>query len=296
MEDFQMKYRFPVRSFFLLCLMLAVVALTGCSAPAVSPTALAASPTVPANPEVILATTTSTRDTGLLDTLIPLFEAQTGYKVKMVAVGSGQALEMGAAGDADVLLVHSPTAEEDFMTQGNGKERLLVMHNDFIIVGPASDPAGIRGETVAADALSKIATTQAVFVSRGDNSGTNTKELGLWKKVGITPEGEWYVQTGQGMGDTLRITSEMEGYTLADRGTYLSLKDTLALEILVEGDSALLNVYHVITINPDKFSKVNYEGALAFANFIVSPDIQKIIGEFGVDKYGQPLFFPDAGK
>jgi tungstate transport system substrate-binding protein len=195
-----------------------------------------------------------------------------------------------------VLLVHSPTAEEDFMTQGNGKERLLVMHNDFIIVGPASDPAGIRGETVAADALSKIATAQAVFVSRGDNSGTNTKELGLWKKVGITPEGAWYVQTGQGMGDTLRITSEMEGYTLADRGTYLSLKDTLALEILVEGDSALLNVYHVITINPDKFSKVNYEGALAFANFIVSPDIQKIIGEFGVDKYGQPLFFPDAGK
>ena len=250
----------------------------------------------PANTELILATTTSTRDSGLLDVLLPKFEAAIGYKVKMVAVGSGEAIKMGQEGNADVLLVHSPKAEVDYMNQGFGKERLLVMHNDFIIVGPAADPAGIKGTAAAVDAFKKIAETKSVFVSRADKSGTNTAELNLWKAISITPEGDWYLQTGQGMADTLRVASEKSGYTLADRATYLAQKANLQLDILVEGDKALLNIYHVITVNPDKWPKVNYQGAKAFADFMVSAEIQTLIGEFGKDKYGQALFFPDAGK
>jgi len=250
----------------------------------------------PANTELILATTTSTRDSGLLDVLLPKFEAAIGYKVKMVAVGSGEAIKMGQEGNADVLLVHSPKAEVDYMTQGFGKERLLVMHNDFIIVGPAADPAGIKGTAAAVDAFKKIAETKSVFVSRADKSGTNTAELNLWKAISITPEGDWYLQTGQGMADTLRVASEKTGYTLADRATYLALKVNLQLDILVQGDKALLNIYHVITVNPDKWPKVYYQGAKAFADFMVSAEIQTLISEFGKDKYGEALFFPDAGK
>ncbi len=285
---------------------LLVVLLVGCapaaqSAPVAAETVPAAEvPAVETAPlasgELILATTTSTRDSGLLDVLLPMFEEQTGITVKMVAVGSGAALQMGEDGNADVLLVHAPKSELALMEKGFGKERLLVMHNDFILVGPASDPAGIRGMTSAADAFKQIAAARSTFVSRGDDSGTHKSELAFWKKVEITPEGAWYESTGSSMGDTLRVASEKLGYTYTDRATYLALRDTLQLDVLVEGDPSLLNVYHVITVNPDAWPKVNYNAATAFANFMVTPETQAVIGSFGFETYGQPLFIPDAGK
>jgi tungstate transport system substrate-binding protein len=269
------------------------------AAPTASPAAAASAPiaTAEAGKEnLILATTTSTQDSGLLDVLVPAFEAATGYVVKTVAVGSGQAMTMGAECNADVLLVHSPAAEAEFMDAGSGADRRLVMHNDFVIVGPASDPAGIKGTAKAADALAKIAAAEAPFVSRADKSGTNSKELALWKAASITPEGTWYLESGQGMGATLQIASEKGGYTLTDRATYLATKDSLSLDILVEGEAGLLNVYHVITVNPEKCAGANAAGATAFADYVTSADGQAMIGEFGTDKYGQPLFVPDAGK
>jgi len=251
-----------------------------------------------ADPNLILATTTSTQDSGLLDVLIPLFEKESGYKVQTVAVGSGQAMEMGQQGNADVLLVHSPAAEVTFMSDGWGKERALVMHNDFIIVGPANDPAKIKGLS-AVDAFKAIAAAQATFVARGDKSGTSTKELGIWKKADLHPATDklaWYVETGQGMGASLTIASEKSGYTLTDRATFLANKANLQLETLVEGDNSLLNVYHVITVNPEKWPKVNYEGATAFFKFMTEPSTQAVIGKFGMDKYAQKLFIPDANK
>lgn len=255
-------------------------------------------PAAPSNPNLILATTTSTQDSGLLDVLIPLFEAESGYTVQTVAVGSGQAMEMGQQGNADVLLVHSPSAEKQFMTDGWGKDRALIMHNDFIIVGPTDDPAKIIGHS-ATDAFKAIATNQATFVARADKSGTSTKELGIWKNAELDPATEkpaWYVETGQGMGATLTITSEKSGYTLTDRATFLANKAILQLEILVEGDKSLLNVYHVITVNPDKWPKVNYDGATIFLKFMTESSTQAAIGKFGVYKYGQQLFIPDADK
>lgn len=246
---------------------------------------------------LILATTTSTQDSGLLDVLIPIFEKETGYFVKTIAVGSGQAMAMGKKGEADVLLVHSPDDEKRFMAEGLGAARRLVMHNDFVIVGPASDPAKIRGAKTSFETVRKIAQSSSLFLSRGDNSGTHAKEKKLWKGAGINPEGQkWYQQTGLGMGETLNVAAEKKGYTLADRGTYLSLKKRLGLEILVERDSSLLNVYHVIEVNPVKWPKVNAHGAKAFADFMVSAKVQSIIGKFGVEKFGGALFFPDAGK
>jgi len=284
---------------FSLVIILGLV-LAACTPPAPPATQVATTePTKApeqAPTELILATTTSTRDTGLLDVLLPLFETKSGYKVKTVAVGTGQALKMGEEGNADVLLVHSPKSELDLLDKGFGKDRLLVMHNDYVIVGPKDDPAGIKDINDAVDAFKKIAEAKSTFVSRGDDSGTNKMELSLWKSDSITPEGDWYLQSGQAMGETLRIASEKVGYTLTDRGTYLVLRDTLQLDVLVEGDPVLLNIYHVITVNPDKWPKVNYIGAKAFADFLVSPDTQKLISEFGVDKFGQPLFIPDAGK
>ena len=251
----------------------------------------------PKQKNIILATTTSTQDTGLLDVLIPLFEKETGYFVKTIAVGSGQAMAMGQKGEADVLLVHSPDAENKFIADGFGVNRQLVMHNDFVIVGPAVDPAKIKGTKSSAEALKLIANANVLFVSRGDNSGTHAKEKTLWKKADVTPVGQkWYQETGSGMGQTLNVAAEKKGYTLTDRGTYLSLKKNLGLDILVEGDSALLNIYHVIEVNVNKWPKVNVAGAKAFADFMVSKNTQKIIITFGVDKYGSPLFFPDAGK
>ncbi len=252
-------------------------------------------PTTPANPEIILATTSSTRDSGLLDVLLPMFEAQTGYTVKMVAVGTGEALKMGQEGNADVLLVHAPASEEEYMTGGYGKDRYLVMHNDFVVVGPADDPAAISGSAATIDAFKTIAAAQANFVSRGDDSGTHKAELKLWKNAEITPEGDWYIVTGQTMGDTLRIASEKAAYTLTDRATFLAMEDTLDLVILYEGDKALLNIYHVITVNPDLWANMNYEGALAFADWMVSDATQQVIAGFGVEQYGSPLFFADAG-
>ncbi|KAF0156086.1 MAG: tungstate transport system substrate-binding protein [Syntrophaceae bacterium] len=251
----------------------------------------------PKQKNIILATTTSTQDSGLLDVLIPMFEKETGYFVKTIAVGSGQAMAMGQKGEADVMLVHSPDAEKKFIEQGYGINRRLIMHNDFIIVGPGADPAKIKGVKSSTEALKVIAKVNALFLSRGDNSGTNAQEKKLWKQASINPEGQkWYQQTGLGMGQTLNVTSEKKGYTLADRGTYLAMKKNLGLDILVEGDAALLNIYHIMEINVTKWPKVNADGAKAFADFMVSKKTQDIIKTFGVDKFGSPLFFPDADK
>ena len=259
--------------------------------------ALPAFATGPAQKNLILATTTSTQDSGLLDVLIPIFEKKTGYFVKTIAVGSGQAMAMGGKGEADVLLVHSPDAEKKFMAEGNGVNRLLVMHNDFVVVGPPADPAAIKGAKSTPEAFKKIAGASALFLSRGDNSGTHAKEKGIWKAAVINPEGQkWYQQTGLGMGQTLNVAGEKRGYTLADRGTWLSLQKNLGLPILKEGDPILLNVYHVIAVNPAKWPKVNADGAKAFSEFMVSGETQGIIKTFGVQKYVSPLFFPDAGK
>lgn len=251
----------------------------------------------PKQKNIILATTTSTQDSGLLDVLIPIFQKKTGYFVKTIAVGSGQAMAMGLKGEADVLLVHSPDAEKKFMAAGNGVQRRLVMHNDFIIVGPPADPATIKMSGSSVAAFKKIALSSALFMSRSDNSGTHAKEKVIWKVAGINPEGQkWYQQTGLGMGQTLSVTAEKRAYTLTDRGTYLALKKNLGLDILNEGDALLLNVYSVIEVNPAKSKKINIDGAKSFAEFMLSKDTQKIIGKFGVDKFGAPLFFPDAGK
>jgi len=246
---------------------------------------------------IILATTTSTQDSGLLDVLVPIFEKKTGYFVKTIAVGSGQGMAMGQKGEADVLLVHSPEAEKKFVAEGYGVHRRLIMHNDYVVVGPADDPAKIRGIKTTPEAFQKIASGGALFLSRGDNSGTHAKEKSVWKAAGINPEKQkGYQQTGLGMGQTLNVTSEKKGYTLADRGTYLALKKNLHLDILVEGDAILLNIYHVIEVNPAKWPKVNAAGAKAFAGFMVSKEAQDVVKTFGVDKFGSPLFFPDAGK
>jgi tungstate transport system substrate-binding protein len=220
-------------------------------------------PTKPANTNLILATTTSTQDSGLLDILVPDFQDRTGYLVKTVAVGSGEAMKMGQECNADVLLVHSPSAEVEFMDNNYGSDRHLVMHNDFIIVGPPSDPTGIKGTATAAEAFTKIAESQAPFISRGDNSGTHSKELGIWKAANLTPEGEWYLESGQGMGATLTMASEKQAYTLTDRATYLANKENYQLEPLVEGEKALLNIYHVIVVNPDNCTLENNPGAVS---------------------------------
>jgi len=258
---------------------------------------LAAAPALAQEKNLILATTTSTQDSGLLDVLVPAFEKQSGFMVKTIAVGSGQAMTMGQKGEADVLLVHSPDAEKKFMEDGFGTRRLLVMHNDFVVVGPAADPAKIKGSKSTADAFKAIGAGGGTFISRGDNSGTHAKEKTLWKAAGVTAEGQaWYQQTGLGMGQTLNVASEKGFYTLTDRGTYLAMKKTLSLDILVEGDKNLLNVYHVIEVSQAKWPKVNAAGAKAFADFMVSAETQKTIETFGVEKFGSPLFFPDAGK
>ncbi len=280
----------------LLITLLFVLSLTlGACVPAARPEP--AEPVAPANPTLILATTTSTQDSGLLDVLIPMFQEQTGYTVQTVAVGTGAALKMAEEGNADVLLVHAPASEKALMDAGWGKDRMLVMHNDFVIVGPADDPAGIKGTATAVEAFQKIFAAGSPFISRGDDSGTNKMEISLWGKTGNDPKGaEWYVESGQGMGATLTIASEKLAYTLTDRATYLANKENFSIGILVEGDAALLNVYHVITVNPENWENANYDGAMVFAKFMTDPATQDVIGKFGVDKFGQPLFFPDADK
>lgn len=246
---------------------------------------------VGASRDLILATTTSLQDSGLLDVLLPRFEASFPYRIKTIAVGSGEALRMGEQGSADVLVVHSPADEEKYMAAGFGKDRKELMSNDFVIVGPPGDPAKVRGLPVA-DALRSIRGGGSDFISRADASGTDKKEKSLWKKAGLTPSGAWYLETGQGMAETLRIASEKAGYTLTDRGTFLAVKARLDLVVLVEGESDLLNVYHVITVNPEKHPDIDIRGAEAFMQFLLSPETQKVIGEFGRDKFGVPLFKP----
>ncbi|MDA8210869.1 MAG: substrate-binding domain-containing protein [Clostridia bacterium] len=245
--------------------------------------------------EVILATTTSTVDSGLLDVLKPEFEKKTGYALTIVSVGTGAALAMGEKGEADALLVHAPKAEEKVVEKGAAVNRQLVMHNDFILIGPASDPAKIKGKP-SVEAFKAIAAAKSLFISRGDDSGTNKKELKIWEAAGIKPSGDWYQQTGTGMGQTIGVANEKGGYTLTDRATYLAQKKNIDLRILSEGDKDLLNIYHVMQVNPAKFSKVNAEGGKAFVDFMLSKETQELIKNFGVDKFGQPLFFPDAGK
>jgi tungstate transport system substrate-binding protein len=261
-----------------------LLVLAACGAPQADP---------PAGRSLILATTTSTQDSGLLDELLPAFTDATGWQVKPIAVGSGQAIEMGRRGEADVLLVHSPAAEEKLVAEGTSGRRLLVMHNDFVLLGPDSDPAGVRGLGLD-EAMRRIAAAGALFVSRGDESGTHAREQSLWERAAVAPGGAWYQQTGQGMGATLRVAAEKAGYTLADRATYLSQPDGLA--VLVEGDPSLLNVYHVIEMTTRAGERVQPEGAAAFADWITGPDAQQRIGEFGRAEFGQPLFVPDAGQ
>lgn len=246
--------------------------------------------------EVILATTTSTQDTGLLDVLIPIFEKQTGYRVKTIAVGTGQALALGEKGEADVLLVHAPESELPLVEKGVCINRRLVMHNDFIVVGPSSDPAHVRNLKSVVMTFQRIANSGSLFVSRGDDSGTHKMELKLWKAAGIAPTGSWYQQSGSGMGQTLNIASYKGGYTLTDRATYLALRKNLDLDILMQGDRVLLNIYHVMQVNPERFKAVNGPGGKAFVDFMVAPETQNLIGRFRLEEFGQPLFFPDADK
>lgn len=250
----------------------------------------------PGSRNVILSTTTSTQDSGLLDVLVPLFEKRSGYSVKPVSVGTGQALALGAKGDADVVLVHAPSWEKKYEAAGKLRNRRLVMYNDFVLIGPKNDPAKIRSVKSAAAALRAIAAAKASFVSRGDNSGTHTLEIDLWKTAGLEPKGSWYIETGQGMGATLGIANERNAYTISDRGTYLAFGKRVGLPILLEGDGALLNIYSVLEVNPANGPRVNSAGGKAFADFMVGPEAQKIIRTFGVNKLRHPLFVPAAGK
>ena len=245
---------------------------------------------------VILSTTTSTQDSGLLDVLVPLFEKQTGYSVKTVSVGTGQALALAAKGDADVALVHAPSIEKQYVAEGKLINRRLVMYNDFVIIGPKDDPAKVRSSKTAVAALKAIEQAKANFVSRGDNSGTHVLEKSLWKAAGIEPKGPWYIEAGQGMGATLGIANERNAYTISDRGTYLAYGKRISLPILVEGDRALLNIYSVMEVNPANGPHINAAGGKAFADFMVAAETQKVIRNFGVEKFGQSLFVPVAGK
>jgi tungstate transport system substrate-binding protein len=245
---------------------------------------------------VILATTTSTQDSGLLDVLVPLFERQAGYSMKPVSVGTGQALALAARGEADVTLVHAPALEKKYVADGKLLNRRLVMYNDFVVIGPADDPAKVRSATKAADGLRAIASARSRFVSRGDNSGTHLLEKSLWKLAGVDPRGEWYIESGQGMGATLGIANDRGAYTLTDRGTYLAFARRVSLPILLEGDKPLLNIYSVMEVNPANGPRVNTAGGRAFAEFMVSGAAQHVIRTFGIEKFGQPLFVPIAGR
>jgi tungstate transport system substrate-binding protein len=244
---------------------------------------------------VIVSTTTSTQDSGLLDVLVPLFEQKTGYSVKTVAVGTGQALALAARGEADVTLAHAPALEKKYVQEGKMQNRRLVMYNDFVIAGPPGDPAGVKGRP-AVEALKRIAAAAAPFTSRGDNSGTHLLEKALWKAAGVTPGGGWYIESGQGMGATLGIANERQAYTLTDRATLLAFRTRVTLPVLVEGDRLLLNVYSVMEVNPANGPRVNAAAGKAFADFMVAPETQGVIRTFGVEKFGQPLFVPIAGK
>lgn len=304
-----------MKQFSIALILLALLAVIGGCATAtpttVPPSAMPQPTNAPAPTQAAagvcalrLATTTSTADSGLLTAILPDFEKQFNCKVDVVAVGTGQALEIGSKGDADVLLVHARKSEDKFVADGYAKERFDVMYNDFIVVGPKDDPAKVAGMASSAEAFKMIADMQAPFASRGDKSGTNTKELSIWSSAGITPTKEmaWYNALGQGMGETLLASNEKGMYTLTDRGTYLALKDKLPNLMVVLGgnslqenkDKALLNPYGVMAVNPDKHPGVQYAMAMNFVKWMLAPDTQKMIGAFGTDKFGQPLFYPSA--
>ena len=287
----------PLRSVVSALLPLALFVVTACGGDDDAAQPDASEPTK-ASGELIFATTTTTQDSGLMDMLVPLFEQQTGYSVKLIVGGSGQVIAQAARGDADVVLAHSPAAEQAIVDSGDGIERTLVMHNDFIIIGPEADPAGVRGAASAADAVAAIAAEGAPFVSRGDDSGTHVLELKLWAEADVEPRAEdWYAETGQGQGATMQVANQRRAYAITDRGTFLAQKDNLGdLTLLFEGDAALLNVYHAVLVDPAKHPDVNATAARAFLEFLVSPDTQARIGEFGIVEFGQPLFLPDAGK
>jgi tungstate transport system substrate-binding protein len=278
------------KTIILLSILLLLAAAVGCGSK---------------EPEVLrLATTTSTADSGLLDAILPAFEEANNARVDVVAVGTGQAIELGEAGDADVILVHARAREDAFVAEGHGTERHDVMYNDFVIVGPTDDPAGVAGMSSAAEALAAIAAAGAPFASRGDDSGTHTKEMSLWEAAGVTPDpaGGWYNSLGQGMGETLTFANEAGAYTMTDRGTFLSMRDNLPNLVVVVGgesiadnaDPKLLNPYGVIPVNPEKSEAINAELARKFAEWLTSPEVQTMIGEFGVETFGQPLFYPNA--
>jgi len=279
------------RALTLALAIVLVASLAGCAAPANNAADKPAAPVK--TTDLVLASTTSTQDSGLFDVLIPAFEkANPTVKVKVIAVGSGEAIKLGEKKDADVLLVHSKAAEEKFMADGFGLSRKAVMYNDFVIVGPSADPAGIKGATSAVDAFKTIAAAKAAFVSRGDDSGTHNKEKSIWASGTIEPKGQsWYLSTGQGMGETLKVAMEKLGYTLVDRATWLTSKDALPdLTLLVEGDKKLFNPYSVIEVVGAK----NGAGAKAFSDWITGADGQKVIGDYGVEKFGQQIFVPSA--
>ncbi|MDN5308258.1 MAG: tungstate transport system substrate-binding protein [Eubacteriaceae bacterium] len=285
------KKKLSVKLGVLLLSIFTVLFFTACSQTASDEPLEAGS-----NGEIILATTTSTQDSGLLEVILPDFEAKTGIAVKVVAVGTGKALEMGQNGEADVLLVHAKSQEEQFVADGYGVERFDVMYNDFVVLGPGTDPAQVK-TTAAEDAtaaFTQVANTQSTFVSRDDKSGTNTKELAIWEAAGITPTGDWYIKTGSGMGDTITVTNEKLGYTLADRATYLNMKDNIDLEVVCQGDPLLFNQYGVIAVNPSINDQINADGAQAFVDWILSDETQTLIGQYEVG--GEPLFTPNAGQ
>lgn len=273
-----------------------LVLLASCALPSYPGTPLQSAVASPRG-DVLVGTTTTTQDTGLLDVLIPDFERRSGWKVKLVVGGSGQVLAQAARGDLDVLLTHSPAAEEAFVAAGNGTDRRLVMHNDFVLMGPAADPAKVRGLAIA-DALRRISDQGAAFVSRGDQSGTNVKELDLWKAAGRDPKGKpWYVESGVGQLQNLQLALTRNAYTLSDRGTFVANRALLdGLVVLVEHGHDLLNIYHVTTVDPRKFPRVRVAGATAFADYLTSKDGQALIASFGVQKYGEATFIADAGK
>ncbi|MCO6451809.1 MAG: substrate-binding domain-containing protein [Caldilineales bacterium] len=282
---------------YIAILFLLVALISSCSPPATPPEPTEIPPRAGTRNELVLASGTTAYDTGLLDAILPDFERKTGVIVRVLAVGTGQALALGKAGDADVLLVHSRPDEDRFVADGFAPARYDVMVSDFVIAGPADDPADVRGAESAADALARIAKAQATFVSRGDESGTDIKEHELWQLADIQPSGGWYQSAGQGMGAVLSMSDEQQAYTLSDRGTFLVQQgEGLSLEILFEGDPILQNPYGVLPVSPDKEEDINYGAAVAFVNWITSPETQAMIGQFGVEQYGQPLFFPNAAQ
>jgi tungstate transport system substrate-binding protein len=335
----QLTRKLALVNLSLVSILLFLMLVTGCTSPAapaspsasasptanVSPSTAQASPTLSASAspslsiapspspsaaprtsynskELLLSSTTSVRDSGLMDKLIPLFQQKSGYTVTPVYVGSGAAIALGNTGNADVMVVHQPSGEMTFLNSGNGIDRRLIMHNDYVILGPAADPAKVKGSATAVDAFKKIVAAKATFYSRGDNSGTDATDKALFKAAGVTVKDadpnnpSWYIEATGGMGKLLTIAENEQAYTLSDRGTYLAYKDKLTLSVLFEGDPALLNPYHVIRVNPDKFPGiVNVDAARAFADFMVGPDAQDIIGKF-TDKSGNLMFVPDGGK